>query len=573
MRLDTTTEAHAPADAFTPAQRLGRHDYLALAALASAISILAFLHFLRSGEILLYGDAVAHINIARRLFDSRTPGLLQLGTVWLPLPHLLMSPLLVSDWAWRTGVGGSIPSLVAFVLACLGIFRLVRNGLEFMGAPSWSTRLASWTAALIFVANPNLLYLQATAMTESLSLALLIWATVFFGQFVQNLFAYSEFAPQPPTRDSRHPGRALQRCGWCLLGLMQTRYDGWFAAVLFAAAAALVLVVAARRRGVHPTHFLTHWKWKRPLLKFALLLAITPAAWLAYNAAVWGNPLEFANGPYSARGIERRTRHGGDPHHPGWHSPIVAAKYFVKAARLNLGEWRGGGSTFFPFALLGGVIVLLIAPSLRSWLLLWLPVPFYALSIAWGGVPIFIPQWWPFSYYNVRYGLQLLPAIAVFTAATLYFFLAAIRSRPWRVVAPALLLAMIAVCYAQAWMASPIFLREARANSYAKAILEWALAHQLRRLPPSATFLMYIGEHGGALQLAGIPLRRTINEGNYREWHRGLAAPATTADYVVSAAGDPLAQAVAAHPDGLETLATIRTPGQGLVTLYRSRVH
>ena len=46
---------------------------------------------------MLYGDAVAHINIARRVFDSRTPGLLQLGTVWLPLPHLLMIPFLISD--------------------------------------------------------------------------------------------------------------------------------------------------------------------------------------------------------------------------------------------------------------------------------------------------------------------------------------------------------------------------------------------------------------------------------------------------------------------------------------------
>ena len=44
---------------------------------------------------------------------------------------------------------------------------------------------------------------------------------------------------------------------------------------------------------------------------------------------------------------------------------------------------------------------------------LLVPVPFYALSVAYGGVPIFIPRWWPFSYYNVRYGLQLLPAFAV----------------------------------------------------------------------------------------------------------------------------------------------------------------
>src|SRR6266704_2411535 len=95
--------------------------------LAAAVSVASFFYYLRHGDLLLYGDAVAHINIARRVFDSRTPGLLQLGTVWLPLPHILMLPFLFSDWAWRTGAGASVPSLVAYVLGTLGMFRLLRG--------------------------------------------------------------------------------------------------------------------------------------------------------------------------------------------------------------------------------------------------------------------------------------------------------------------------------------------------------------------------------------------------------------------------------------------------------------
>ena len=94
------------------------------------ISLLSFLYYFQRGEILLYGDAVAHINIARRVFDSQTPGLLQLGTVWLPLPHLLMIPFLLSDWMWQSGVGGSIPSMIAYVLGAVGIFRLTRRVLR-----------------------------------------------------------------------------------------------------------------------------------------------------------------------------------------------------------------------------------------------------------------------------------------------------------------------------------------------------------------------------------------------------------------------------------------------------------
>ena len=101
-----------------------------LAWLATCISVLAFLFYYQRGEVLLYGDAVAHINIARRVFDSKTPGLLQLGTVWLPLPHLLMIPFLVSKQLWQSGAGGSIPSMAAYVFGVIGIFRLVRGALS-----------------------------------------------------------------------------------------------------------------------------------------------------------------------------------------------------------------------------------------------------------------------------------------------------------------------------------------------------------------------------------------------------------------------------------------------------------
>ena len=138
-----------------------------LAWLATCVSVLSFLFYYQRGEILLYGDAVAHINIARRVFDSKTPGLLQLGTVWLPLPHLLMIPFLISGEMWRRGVGGSIPSMVAYVFGVIGMFRLVRGILSRNDQPDGAARVAAWIAAFVYAANPNLIYMQATAMGES----------------------------------------------------------------------------------------------------------------------------------------------------------------------------------------------------------------------------------------------------------------------------------------------------------------------------------------------------------------------------------------------------------------------
>src|SRR5436190_18903794 len=104
-------------------------DLFLVAQLAAAVSIGSFFYHLRHGDLLLYGDAVAHINIARRVFDSQTPGPLQLGTVWLPLPHIFMLPFIVSRWLWQTGIGGAIPSMIAYLLSVIGIFVLVREAL------------------------------------------------------------------------------------------------------------------------------------------------------------------------------------------------------------------------------------------------------------------------------------------------------------------------------------------------------------------------------------------------------------------------------------------------------------
>src|SRR5438477_2650169 len=125
----------------------GESEIAWVAALAAFASVISFLFYFRRGDILLYGDAVAHINIARRVFDSRTPGLLQLGTVWLPLPHLLMIPFLLSKSMWQTGVGGSVPSMAAYVFGTLGIFRLLRDTLGWP-QPDPAARIAAWGAAI-----------------------------------------------------------------------------------------------------------------------------------------------------------------------------------------------------------------------------------------------------------------------------------------------------------------------------------------------------------------------------------------------------------------------------------------
>jgi hypothetical protein len=541
-----------------PVRRWDRETAL-LAWLTACVSILSFLFYFRRGHILLYGDAVAHINIARRVFDSRTPGLLQLGTVWLPLPHLLMVPFLLSNWMWKTGVGGSIPSMAGYVLGTIGIFRLVRDGLGAVGQSDRMIRFAAWLAAIIYATNPNLIYLQATAMTESLYLALFVWAMVFFNEFVRESTKLSE--------NLRSASSSLVKCGFCLAGACLTRYDAWLLTIALCAAALLVALLAKRQD--HP--------YLGGLTKFILLAAAAPVLWLAYNAIVYRNPLEFANGPYSAKAIEQRSPAAT---HPGTHDLQTAFSYFLKSAELNLaaGSWQ----KLWILLGLSGVIAALTRRQTRGelWplLLLGIPLPFYSLSVAYGGVPIFMPVWWPFSYYNVRYGLELLPAFAVFAAIAAYFAAQLVQRRVFRIASAAACLIFVVTSYASIW-STPVCFGEAATNSRGRIYLEHELADFVRVLPPDSTVLMYLGDHVGALQQAGIPLRRVINEGNHRTWkrpvdldglwERALANPAKYADFVVAFEGDAVSTGV--QKQELVPLAVIRASGEPKAMIYRTR--
>src|SRR5439155_26824864 len=102
---------------------LRRSSLLVAALLSAAIGIVAAWWTFAHGYTLYYGDAEAHLNIARSLVDSRTPGPDQIGTVWLPVPHLLlMLPMAAVDWMWRSGVAGSIASAACMAAAAVFLF-------------------------------------------------------------------------------------------------------------------------------------------------------------------------------------------------------------------------------------------------------------------------------------------------------------------------------------------------------------------------------------------------------------------------------------------------------------------
>jgi len=516
------------------------------------VSVAALLWYYAHQQILLYGDAVAHINIARRVLDTRSwmSSFFQLGTVWLPLPHILMLPFVWNKALWMSGIAGSIPSMVAYVAGALGIFRLVS---------ARAPQVAAYLAAATYALNPNLLYMQTTAMNEPLYLAFFIWAVVYFDKWLRALST-----PAGTASTSSSSERALESCGIVLAGGAATRYDGWFFGALMGALVVWTFLLwwrktpdAARRRSM-----------TKSLAEFLLINALVPVFWLAYNHRVSGHALDWANGPYSAKAIAERTTARGAAPYPGKDHVVTAALYFLKAANLNMGPGHWG-DVLFLLAQLGTAVALWRFRQYRTWLLLWVQLAFYALSIAYGSVPIFIPTWWPFSYYNARYGLELLPVFAVFPVLLAVYAAELVTKPKKKPIVWSLLALLVAASYLSIYADVPITLKEAQVNARTRMVLENELAKFLAGLPPSATLLMYQGEHVGALQQAGIPLRHVVSEVSHPDWEWALLDPAHHADFVIAFKGDPVWMAAQEHRQELTELISITVPGQAKCSIYR----
>ena len=447
------------------------------------------------GYTLYYGDAEAHLNIARRILDSRTPGPEQIGTVWLPLPHLAMLPFAMNDTLWRTGLAGTIVGGVAFVFSAAMIWLAARR--------AFASDTAGWIAMLLMVSNPNLLYLQATPMTEPLvfaGLMGLLYATVCFGQTKSwaSLIAAGIFAN----------AAAL------------SRYEGWF---VLPFVALYILAAGGERRWI-------------AFAGFCAMAALAPAAWIAHNLWYYGNPWEFYNGPYSARAIYQRALDAGLARYPGDHEWSKAWLYFRTAAQLCSG-WG---------LVVVGLLGLVAALIRRAWwpvFFLLLPPVFYVLSLYSAGTPIFVPTLWPSSYYNTRYGLAALPLFAFGGAA----LTALAPARFHKAVAALAFVAAVIPWLAYPRLESVVCWKESAVNSESRRGWTAEAAEVLRRnYRMGSGIFSSFGDQVGAFREAGIPLREVLHNGNGPAWYGAAARPDLFLheEWGLAIAGDPVEAAL-----------------------------
>lgn len=441
------------------------------------------------GWTLYYGDADAHLMIARRIVDSQTPGYDQLGTAWLPMLHVLMLPLVQVDALWRNGLAGAIPPAVCFIAAGCFLFAAMRR--VFGSLPAAGVALA------LLALNPNVLYLAAIPMTEA----------VFFAALTALLYFAVRF------RESQAWGAAIG-AGLAACAATLTRYDGWF---LLPVAAAFFLWAAKRHR-----------VWVT--LLFCAIAALGPLYWTGHNWWMTGDWLDFYRGPYSARAIQ------GSATYPGLNDWRLAWVYYSAAAELCAGP-------LLTVIGLAGIAACVLRRTFWPVVLLAVPPMAYIASIHSGGVPIFLPTLWPHSYYNARYGTSAIPLFALGAAAL-------VASMPRRVQTAAAIVVVLASAgwWAIHWHPTQwVVWEESRVNSEGRRAWTREAAEYLApRYVRGTGILTSSYPLTGILRQAGIPLRETLDVDNGLLWDALVDRPDLylKQEWVIAQGGDGAQTAV-----------------------------
>jgi hypothetical protein len=483
----------------TRAVNRGSAAVAAAAGCAALLSAAAVWFCWRQGWSLYYGDAESHLNIARRIIDSRTPGYGQLGTGWLPLLHLLILPFAAHDRLWITGLAGSIPPATCFVLGLTFFFAAVRRALE--------STTAAGVAAALYAFNPNTLYLQSIPMTEM----------VFFGALAATLYFTVRFHQTQSLASAAGAGIAL------FAGTL-TRYEAWFLIPFVTA----YFLFGSRRRGF------------RAALVFGAMASLGPLLWLGYNRLVFANVWEFYSGPASAKAIQ-----GGRPYagHNDWKLALI---YFGWAARAC-----AGAPLFFIGA--AGAVAAIWRRAFWPFILLALPGVFYVWSIHSADSPIHLPNLWPHSYYNTRYGLAVLPCLAFGGAAIVAVInrIVTVGSRQ-RLYATSLTAVVLLAAATSPWVLDPhpescITWKESQQNSIARRAWTKKAADFLAAgYHRGDGVITSFGDYTAIFRTAGIPLRDTLTGDNGLAWQAAVLRPELFLweQWAVVTGGDPVQTAI-----------------------------
>ena len=479
-----------------------------IAAAAALAGIVAAIHYHRLGLTLAHYDARAHLVVARRVFDSLTPGWQQVGAVWLPLPHLLNLIPVQVDALYRSGAFAVAVSIASMAAAAGAVATLIQR--------ATGSTIGGVVAATLLMINPDVLYLQSTPMSEPL-----LFGTTFLAVSLIARWASSILPPEGGSHENlgaggshgtvgdggRHarvvdagprtsdlgPRIMTKAPGWASIAAVLTRYEAW---PIIGEAILLAFAVLLRRgwranEALRAVRGLALWPFWA-IAAFLVNSKVTVGAWFV------------SSGFFVAE-------------NPALGRPWLAWTQVWK----GLGELTGGAMPWIACAAAVIIVGAFVASRARVSALVVLALAASA-ALPW------------YAYYKghpvrIRYDVPLVAAAAAIAGMGV-----ALLPRRLGGVAGAIVIAIAA------WSAKPFDAnapvvvesqRDARNTAGRRAVTDYLVAHW-----DGQPIMMSMGSLGHYMQdmsHAGFNIRDFLHEGNGEIWIHAVGHPRPFVEWIV----------------------------------------
>lgn len=447
---------------------------------------------------------MSHLNVARLVVDNIQPGFAQLGSVWLPMNHILSLLFVWNDTLWHTGLAGSLVSMAAFVISAITIYKLV----VYLTKSKWG----GIGAAVTFCLTANMLYLQSTPLTEPLYVCLFVLTIFFVIRYI----------------GSRSDGALIAASLVSAIGIL-TRYDAWF--------------VAGVAGGVIFANDLFFEKQTLKsalgrLLIYAFPVLFAAFLWFGWNLLIFNDPLYAFTGPYSAHAQQ---------------AAIESSSGLITKHNIGISMWAyllsmvaNIGIAVLVVGLVGWVMSVVYKPYVGrtritavALILLASIIVFNVLALYLGFSILNLPalHWNPSgtlagSLFNVRYGILALP----FTVVGVGLGIATLRQK-WQKIATVAAVFIVIGQTIYFCFTGIITIQDGLQGS--SAFVNQDIAAQLKsRVGPNDKVIMSTSSYNAVAFASGLPLHQFIHEGVSKEWNGAISEPDKYAKWIVAANND-----------------------------------
>jgi hypothetical protein len=257
------------------------------------------------------------------------------------------------------------------------------------------------------------------------------------------------------------------------------------------------------------------------LVLFLTLGSLGVVLWFLWNLLIFGDPLFFAFGPYSAHSQQLQLESAGD---------LITKYNFLQSIETYSYAMFFNINAFIGFIGFVGAVYLLfdkkiILPIRVASLALISPLLFNIIALFFGHSVLFVQGINGNTWFNVRYGIMMIASVGI------YIGLLVDRIKPVRVPLVGLLIFVMIFSFLNF---DAVTIDDARVGSSQKNVTEVSGYLRQHATNQEGFILISVASHDAIIFSSDLPMTRFIHEGTGTYWTSATASPDRWARWIVT---------------------------------------